>query len=120
MTQMRDKANLIAATQRAIDDLLVMAEMYYSEKGFVAGVPTLALGAMEELGEVAQAVLLSEHVTDFRMSEHKKDVVDKINRIGDESGDLLLYVLSLCNKAKVVPRMKWQQPEDAKEIKHDL
>ena len=82
---------------------------WYEEKGFDSSVQTLALGLMEEVGELAQAILLTE-CDDFKPSRHKQDgLLGDIERHKDvalEVGDILIYLAAICNVLDIHPKVK--------------
>ena len=83
-------------------------ESLYAERGYdEAGVQTLLLGAMEKLGELAQAILLTE-CKDFNPSAKKispswADARDPAREVGD----CITYLLALCNRLGIEPYFKW-------------
>lgn len=80
----------------------------YEKRGFTDASPqTLCLGAMEELGELAQALLLTT-IKDFHPSARKllpewADARDPAREIGD----CITYLLALCTKLEIEPYFKW-------------
>ena len=91
----------------AIDILQRAASAYYLYKGFTAGPATLALGAMEELGEIAQALLLTTQ-SDYKLNQnsHKLDALDEMTDTPMEIGDCLTYLLHLANALGSTVRCK--------------
>ena len=79
----------------------------YKQRGYIASPQTLLLGAMEELGELAMAILLTE-TEDFKPSAKKlspewADARDPAREVGD----CITYLLALCNRLGIVPYFKW-------------
>ena len=94
----------IEEIQKRISDL-------YREREYIAGPQTLVLGAMEELGELAMAILLTQS-PDFKPSTRKMtpewaDARDPAREIGD----CITYLLALANKLGVKPKFKWLSKE---------
>lgn len=73
----------------------------YKEQGYSTNVSTLMLGAMEELGELAQAVLLTE-CDDYVPSKSKEET-----ELAREIGDIITYLLAICNSMGTSPRFSW-------------
>lgn len=91
----------------AIRELQSQVEHLYVKRGYDAGVQTLLLGAMEELGELAQAILLTE-CEDFKpygkkMASHWVDAQNPALEVGD----CITYLLALCNCLGIEPHFKW-------------
>jgi NTP pyrophosphatase (non-canonical NTP hydrolase) len=85
----------------------------YLERGYNSSPQTLFLGATEELGELAMALLLTE-CSDFKPSPKKMspewaDARDPAREIGD----LITYLLALCNKLGIAPHFKWMEEGEA-------
>ena len=79
----------------------------FKERGYVAGPQTLLMGAMEELGELAMALLLTE-CDDFipsprKLSPEWADARDPAREVGDT----ITYLLHLCNALEIEPTFKW-------------
>ena len=92
----------------------------YSKRGYYASVQTLLLGAMEELGELAQAILLTE-CDDFVLKPDSKKLTAEWADARDparEVGDCITYLLAICNVLGIKPYFKW---EDKRETNlHDI
>ena len=90
-----------------LQELQRLVEQLYLERGYVAEVQTLLLGAMEEMGEIAQAILLTE-CEDFKPSARKRalDWADTCNT-EHEVGDCITYLLALCNRLGIEPYFEW-------------
>jgi len=87
--------------------LQMLAQEEFERRGFDAGPQTLVLGAMEELGELAMALLLTE-CDDFQPSKKKlspewADARDPAREVGD----CITYLLALCNRLGIEPEFKW-------------
>jgi len=85
-----------------------IAELY-KKRGYSAKPQTLVLGATEELGELAQAVLLTM-CEDFKPSKRKQrewPTAFSLDRPAYEVGDIITYLLALCNSLDIEPRFKW-------------
>ncbi len=80
----------------------------YTKRGFdKASATTLALGAAEEIGEVAQAVLITV-TPDFTPSAKKLSPEwEDCRDVASEVGDTITYLLALCNKMGIQPKFKW-------------
>lgn len=81
----------------------------YRQRGYDALPQTLVLGAVEELGELAMAVLLTE-CPDFKPSSKKlslkwSDARDPAREVGDT----ITYLLAFCNALGIVPHFKWRK-----------
>lgn len=81
------------------------------QHGYTASAQTLALGAMEELGELAMALLLTE-CDDFKPSAKKMspewaDARDPAREVGDT----ITYLLALCNSLDIEPKFKWMDTD---------
>ena len=92
-----------------INDLQRECAAMYDKRGYIAGPRTLLLGAMEELGELAMAVLLTE-CDDFipsprKLSPEWADARDPAREVGDT----ITYLLHLCNVLGIEPHFKWRQ-----------
>lgn len=87
----------------------------YRLQHYHAGPRTLCLGAMEELGELAQAILLSAETKDFVPSKRKRMVVDQMPellKVAEEVGDIITYLLALCNTLHIRPYFKRLEKKD--------
>jgi len=83
----------------------------YEDRGYAAGPQTLCLGAMEELGELAMALLLTV-TPDFKPSPRKLTPEWTLARDpARHVGDCITYLLALCNKLNIVPTFKWRKME---------
>lgn len=92
--------NEMLALQTKVADL-------YQQRSYTAGPQTLLLGAMEELGELAEAILLTQ-ASDFKPFGKKLSPA----YIGEcnpalEIGDCITYLLALCNSLGISPYFKW-------------
>jgi len=81
----------------------------YKLRGYNAGPQTLLIGAMEELGELAEAILLTE-CEDFKPSAKKlspeyADARDPAHEVGD----CITYLLGLCNVLGIEPHFEWRR-----------
>jgi len=89
-------------------DLQEFIAKWYESKGYKAGPTTLALGAVEEIGELSEAILLTQ-CADFQCSNHKRKLIEtdlvRIN-VAAEVGDVLIYLLALCNSLGIRPYLK--------------
>jgi len=100
-----------------IRELQSQVKHLYAERGYDAKVQTLLLGAMEEMGELAQAILLTE-CEDFKPSAKKMPLIwadarDPGRRIvAHEVGDCITYLLALCNRLGIEPYFKWLHDND--------
>jgi len=95
-----------------IEGLQQKVAEFYSQRGYDASPQTLVLGALEELGELAMAILLTV-TDDFKPSPRKlssewADARDPAREIGD----CITYLLALCNKLDIVPYFKWLDREE--------
>jgi len=83
----------------------------YRDRGYSESPQTLVLGAMTELGELAQAILLTE-CGDFKPSSKKLGRSD-LRDVAHEVGDVITYLLGLCNELGIEPRFGWagEMPE---------
>ncbi len=75
----------------------------YNERGYHASPQTLVLGTMEELGELAEAILLTE-CNDFVPSPKK---LFNTYDLAHEIGDIIIYLLALCNVLEIKPTFEW-------------
>ena len=88
--------------QLTLRDLQGSIRSMYARKGYnKASLQTLCLGVMEEAGELAQAVLVN-HTEDFTPSENKYT-----DTVAHEAGDLITYILAVCDKLGVQPEFDW-------------
>lgn len=87
-----------------------VAELY-SQKGYNASPQTLVLGIMEELGELAMAILLTE-CDDFKPSSRKLYLNGQMHSPAREIGDCITCLLALCNELGIVPYFKWLDGEE--------
>jgi len=87
-------------------ELQCSVQQLYAERGYDAGVQTLLLGAMEELGELAQAILITE-CEDFQPMPRKPSL-DHSNT-AHEVGDCITYLLALCNRLGIEPYFEWRE-----------
>lgn len=87
-----------------IDELQQCINKLCKERGFNNQSPqTLVLGAMEELGELAKAILLTE-CDDYRPSLKKlSSIQSKDHSPAQEIGDTITYLLCLCNCLEIFP-----------------
>ena len=84
--------------------------LLYQERDYVAGPTTLLLGAMEELGELAMALLLTE-CDDFKPPNKKLSPEWASARDpAREIGDTITYLLALANSLNIAPYFKWKEP----------
>jgi len=89
-------------------DLQEFVAKWYASKGYNAGAVTLMLGVMEEVGELAEAILLTQ-VPDFQCSPHKQLGIDSGERrinVSGEVGDVIIYLMALCNSLGIRPYIK--------------
>lgn len=85
-----------------LDELQQTVRGWYGHKGFKTSPQTLVIGLMEEVGELATAILLTE-CQDFVPSDHKTEA-DK--DVASEVGDCIVYLLALCNELGIKPVFK--------------
>lgn len=78
-----------------------VAEVYYARGYTKASVQTLLVGVMEEVGELAQTVLV-HHTMDYTLSPRKAALVPNDN-VAHEVGDIIVYLLAICNKLYITP-----------------
>lgn len=90
----------------------------YRERGYDEGPRTLVLDAMAELGELAQAILLTECV-DFKPTP-KKLGRDDLTDVAHEVGDVITYLLGLCNKLGIEPSFGWADRPEPTQRERDL
>jgi NTP pyrophosphatase (non-canonical NTP hydrolase) len=88
-------------------DLQKQIGILHQERGYTAGPQTLTLGAMEEMGELAQAILLTE-CADFKPSQKKLGRTDLVD-VAHEIGDIITYLLGLCNALGIEPYFQWKE-----------
>lgn len=93
----------------SIEELQRRVGQMYERRGYNASPQTLCLGAMEELGELAMALLLTE-CDDFIPSAKKltPEWADTRNP-AREIGDCITYLLALCNRLGIRPQFKWSK-----------
>ena len=94
-------------THNPVADLQAKCAKMYAERGYIAGPQTLLMGAMEELGELSMALLLT-CTDDFIPSARKlgpewADARDPAREVGD----IITYLLHLCNVLGIEPTFKW-------------
>lgn len=88
-------------TELTIKELLSLVKEHYKRNGYTtASPPTLVLGIVEEVGELAQTVLYTE-CTDYTPRKNKV-----VGEISSEIGDVLVYCLALCNKLGIEPTFR--------------
>ena len=90
-------------------ELQVEIAHWYTEQGYDKASPqTLTLGALEELGELSEAILtlLSD---DFRPSPRKQAKDICLHNIAREVGDCITYLLALCNQLDTEPFFGWRK-----------
>jgi len=80
-----------------------VAEVYYAMGYTQASVQTLMLGVVEEVGELAQTVLV-HHTMDYIVSPHKATLVPD-DCVAHEIGDIIIYLLAICNKLHITPEI---------------
>ena len=91
---------------RRATDLQDEVARFYDQRGYYAGAPTLMLGVVEEVGELAQAMLLTE-CDDFQPSRHKVSGelgnIERHKDIAGEVADVIIYLMALCNRLGIKP-----------------
>lgn len=78
----------------------------YRQRGYSETVSTLCLGVTEEVGELAEAVLMSQCI-DFVASPKKLAKYKNVNfrhHIACEIGDIIIYLLAICCALNVEPK----------------
>jgi len=94
---------------KCLNDLQTSVAILYAARGYHAGATTLALGAAEEVGEVAQAVLITA-TPDFIPSKKKLSPEwSDCRDVASEVGDCITYLLALCNVLGIEPKFKWMK-----------
>ena len=78
-------------------ELQVRISRRYKRRAFTAGPTTCFIGLVEELGEIAEVMLLNR--SDYRAVAGKREM--EHDGLGHEVGDLIVYALSLCNTSGV-------------------
>ena len=85
-----------------MDELQQAVARHYRNCGYdKASVQTLVLGLAEEVGELAQAVLLTQ-CTDYTPSAHKVELIKDMD-ISHEVGDCITYLMGICNVLDIQP-----------------
>jgi len=88
-------------------DLQDHIQQVYDGRGYDASPQTLVLGLMEEVGELAQTILLTE-CDDFQASRQKQQrELERDKDVASEVGDVITYALALCNRLSITPRFKF-------------
>jgi len=97
--------------------LVKLAGKVYERDDRVAGPITLYLGAVEEMGEVAEALLLTE-CKDFQVGRRKQIRLENGEQIFEgvavEIGDVITYLLMLCHVLGIEPELKHLHIEKGK------
>lgn len=78
----------------------------YKQRGYSETVSTLCLGVAEEVGELAEAVLMSQCL-DYVPSKKKLtkyENVDFRHHIACEIGDIIVYLLAICCALNIEPK----------------
>ncbi len=89
-------------SQELLDELQKRVRQRYVGRRYRAGVPTSMLGMVEELGELAEALLREQ--ADFRPT--LRESLSKRDPPEHEVGDILVYALAICNTLNV--QAEWQ------------
>jgi len=82
-------------------------QLYQTREYTKASIQTLVLGAVGEMGELAEAILLSQ-CPDFKPSLRKQALQVDRQDIAREVGDCITYLLGLCNALDIEPYFGWQ------------
>lgn len=102
-------AAIASKIREGVVPLRERVEDWYTEKGYNASPQTLMLGLMEEVGELSQAILLTQ-CEDFKPSRHKLrgeiGDIEKHKDLAAEVGDVLTYLIALCNALDIDPKLK--------------
>jgi len=88
-------------------DLQEKVKILHQERGYIASPQTLTLGAVEEMGELAQAILLTV-CDDFRPTKRKLGRNDLMS-VAHEIGDVITYLLGLCVVLGIEPYFEWSE-----------
>ena len=103
----------MGASDVEIQKLMEEVAEWYEFSGFDTSVSTLMIGLMEEVGELAQAILLTGHCPDYLVSDRKKgDGWDHAKHPDWEIGDVITYLLALCNALGIEPYFWWKEPDE--------
>lgn len=91
---------------KGLQDLQLTVKGFYEHKGFNSSPQTLVLGLMEEVGELAEAMLLN-YTADF-VPSNEKALLDlhPEDDVAYEVGDCITYLLALCNRLRIEPKFK--------------
>ena len=91
---------------RRATDLQDEVARFYEQRSYDAGARTLMLGVVEEVGELAQAILLTE-CDDFQPSRHKASGelgnLERHKDVAGEVADVIIYLMALCNRLDIKP-----------------
>jgi len=89
---------MVKYSHLTIEELMMLVEGHYKRNNYTAATPqTLTLGIMEEVGELAQEILL-QHSPDYTPRQEKTE-----SSIPYEIGDIIVYCLALCLKLDIMP-----------------
>lgn len=90
-----------------LTELQAMVGLLSQRMGYDKASPTtLALGICEEAGEIASDVL-RYYTSDYTRNKSKTTEVRSAKDTAYEMGDIITYVLQLCNKLGITPAFKW-------------
>jgi len=93
--------------ENSIKELQEKCKELWFQRQYIAGPQTLLLGATEELGELARAILLTE-CADYIPSPRKRSEEWAHDRDpAREVGDIITYLLHLCNALGIEPHFQW-------------
>ena len=79
-----------ASDQQVLEELQRRVAHRYNSQQFTAGPDTCFIGMVEELGEIAEAMIV-------KRGDYTHIQTKNAGSIGNEVGDLIMYALSLCN-----------------------
>jgi NTP pyrophosphatase (non-canonical NTP hydrolase) len=91
------------------DDLQSLVAALHVERGYTSSPQTLLIGALEELGEVAQ-IILATLTSDYTASDRKLSP-EWVNDhdLASEIGDVLTYLYGLCYVLDLHPKFTWMK-----------
>ncbi len=84
---------------KTLDELMELVEGHYLRNGFDSSQATLMCGVMEEVGELAECILARQD--DYKTRDNKEFGV-----IEYEVGDIIVYLLAICNRHGLVPEFR--------------
>lgn len=89
-----------------LQTLQAKVELVYNNRNYSESVSTLCIGVMEEVGELAEAVLMAccaDYIPSAKKVAKWRNVHFK-EHIACEVGDVIIYLLAICNVVGIEPQ----------------